>query len=167
MATQRSSLILISKKPMETLQIGRVLGAGLKRGDCVALKGELGAGKTCLTQGIASGLGVPDGYVVSSPTFTLINEYPGKEIALFHLDIYRLNGPADLEEIGYREYLTKGGVVVIEWAEKVLGSIPKEALWVTLSYIDENVRKIEISDTTDRVCYWKQIFTPIFAGCHR
>jgi tRNA threonylcarbamoyladenosine biosynthesis protein TsaE len=167
MATQRSSLVLISKNPMETLQIGRVLGEGLKGGDCVALKGELGAGKTCLTQGIASGLGVPDDYVVTSPTFTLVNEYPGKEIALFHLDIYRLTGSADLEEIGYREYLTKGGVVVVEWAEKILDSIPEGALWVTFSYVDENVRKIEISDTADRVCCWRPIFMPILQRCHK
>ncbi|HBB18429.1 MAG: tRNA (adenosine(37)-N6)-threonylcarbamoyltransferase complex ATPase subunit type 1 TsaE [Syntrophus sp. RIFOXYC2_FULL_54_9] len=160
MAAQRTSLVLISKSPMETLQIGRRLGAGLKGGECVALAGELGAGKTCLTQGIANGLGVPDGYVVASPTFTLINEYPGKETALFHLDIYRLTGPGDLEEIGYREYLTRGGVVVVEWADKISDSIPEEAMWVTFSYLDENVRKIEISDAADRIYSWKQIFTP-------
>lgn len=164
MDTQRSSLVLISKSPIETLRIGRVLGAGLKGGDCVALTGELGAGKTCLTQGIANGLGVPEGYVVTSPTFTLINEYPGKGTALFHLDIYRLNGSEDLEEIGYREYLTKEGVVVVEWAEKISDSIPEAALWVTFSYLDENVRKIEMSDTADKICSWKQIFAPILTA---
>lgn len=81
------SFVLISKSPSETFRIGRILGEGLKRGDCVALSGELGAGKTCLTQGIAKGMGVPDGYAVTSPTFTLINEYPGKDAALYHLDI--------------------------------------------------------------------------------
>lgn len=160
MAAQRSSLVLISKSPMETLRIGRLLGAGLKGGDCVALTGELGAGKTCLTQGIANGLGVPGCYVVASPTFTLINEYPGKETALYHLDFYRLTGFEDLEEIGYQEYLTRGGVVVVEWAEKILDSIPEEALWVTFSYLDENMRKIEISNGTDRIHSWKQTFTP-------
>jgi tRNA threonylcarbamoyladenosine biosynthesis protein TsaE len=165
MDTQRSSLVLISKSPLETLQIGRSLGAGLKGGDCVALKGELGAGKTCLTQGIAKGLGVPDGYAVTSPTFTLINEYPGKETTLFHLDIYRLTGSEDLEQIGYEEYLTRGGVLVVEWAEKIPDSIPEEALWVTFSYLDENVRKIEMSDTAERICCWKAIFTPIFTEC--
>ena len=160
MAAQRSSLVVISKSPLETFRIGRVLGAGLKGGDCVALTGELGAGKTCLTQGIAHGLGVPDCYVVASPTFTLINEYPGKETALYHLDVYRLTGSEDLEEIGYQEYLTSGGVVVVEWAEKISDSIPEEALRVALSYLDENVRKIEISDGADRICSWKQTFTP-------
>lgn len=160
MATQRSSLVLISKSPMETLRIGRLLGAGLKGGDCVALTGELGAGKTCLTQGIANGLGVPDCYVVASPTFTLINEYPGKETELYHLDFYRLTGSEDLEEIGYREYLARGGVVVVEWAEKISDSIPEEALRIVLSHLDDTVRRIEISDGADRMCSWKQTFTP-------
>lgn len=162
MAVQRSSLVLISKDPTETLQIGRCLGANLRAGDCVALKGELGAGKTCLTQGIAHGLGVPEDYVVASPTFTLINEYPGKETALFHLDIYRLSGSEDLDEIGYWEYLEGGGVVVVEWAEKICDAIPEEALWVTFSYLDENTRKIEISDAADRMNAWTHIFEPIF-----
>jgi tRNA threonylcarbamoyladenosine biosynthesis protein TsaE len=164
MAAQKSSLILTTKNPMETQRIGRCLGAGLKGGDCVALTGELGSGKTCLTQGIASGLGVPDDYVVASPTFTLINEYPGKEFSLFHLDTYRLSGPADLEGIGYREYLARGGVVVIEWAEKIRNAIPDHAMWIACSYLDENVRKIEMSGTADRICLWKQIFTPILAA---
>ena len=160
MAAQRSSLVLISKSPMETLRIGRFLGSALRGGDCVALTGELGAGKTCLTQGIAGGLGVPDCYVVASPTFTLINEYPGKETALYHLDLYRLAGSGDLEEIGYQEYLARGGVVVVEWAEKIPDAIPEEALCVTLSYVGENVRRIEISGEAERICSWKRTFTP-------
>ncbi|TSA44225.1 MAG: tRNA (adenosine(37)-N6)-threonylcarbamoyltransferase complex ATPase subunit type 1 TsaE [Deltaproteobacteria bacterium] len=157
-------MVLISKSPTETLRIGMVLGAGLKGGDCVALTGELGAGKTCLTQGIANGLGVPDCYVVASPTFTLINEYPGKETALYHLDVYRLTGSGDLEEIGYQEYLTRGGVVVVEWAEKISDSIPEDALCVIFSYLEENMRKIEISGGADRICSWKQAFTTNFTG---
>jgi tRNA threonylcarbamoyladenosine biosynthesis protein TsaE len=158
MAAQRSSLVLISRSPMETLRIGRFIGAGLKGGDCVALTGELGAGKTCLTQGIASGLGVPDSYVVASPTFTLINEYPGKETALYHLDVYRLTGSKDLEDIGYQEYLMGGGVIIVEWAEKVSDAIPEEALCITFTYMGENVRRIEISGGADRIYSWKQTF---------
>jgi len=160
MAGQRASLVLISNSPTETFCIGKILGENLTGGDCVALTGELGAGKTCLTQGIAAGLGVPDCYVVVSPTFTLINEYPGTDVSLYHLDVYRLTGSEDLEEIGYHEYLTRGGVVVVEWAEKVPDAIPEEALCVTFSYLDENVRKIEISGGADRICSWKQTFTP-------
>ncbi|MBA4421561.1 MAG: tRNA (adenosine(37)-N6)-threonylcarbamoyltransferase complex ATPase subunit type 1 TsaE [Syntrophus sp. (in: bacteria)] len=158
MAGQRASLVLISNSPTETFCIGKFLGEGLTRGDCVALTGELGAGKTCLTQGIATGLGVPDRYVVASPTFTLINEYPGKDTSLYHLDVYRLSGSADLEEIGYQEYLMNDGVMVIEWAEKVSDAIPDEALRVELSYVDETVRRIEISGCPDRIYSWERTF---------
>jgi tRNA threonylcarbamoyladenosine biosynthesis protein TsaE len=153
-------LVLISKSPAETLRIGSFLGSALRGGDCVALTGELGAGKTCLSQGIASGLGVPDCYLVASPTFTLINEYPGKETALYHLDFYRLAGSEDLEEIGYQEYLTRGGVVVVEWAEKIPEAIPEKAICITLSYAGEHARKIEISGETDRICSWKRTLAP-------
>jgi tRNA threonylcarbamoyladenosine biosynthesis protein TsaE len=156
MAGQRASLILISKSPTETFSIGRILGEGLTGGDCVALMGELGAGKTCLTQGIAFGLGVPDGYVVTSPTFTLINEYPGRESTLYHMDVYRLRGSEDLEEMGFQEYLMSDGVMVIEWAEKVSEVIPDEALRVELSYMDETVRRIEISGGRERICSWER-----------
>ena len=158
MAGQRASLILISKSPTETFSIGRLLGEGLTGGDCVALTGELGAGKTCLTQGIAAGLGVPDGYVVTSPTFTLINEYPGGDTTLYHLDVYRLSGSADLEEMGFQEYLMSDGVMVIEWAEKVSDAIPDEALRVELSYMDEMVRRIEISGCPERIGSWERTF---------
>lgn len=158
MAGQRASLVLISNSPTETFCIGRFLGEGLTRGDCVALTGELGAGKTCLTQGIAAGLGVPDSYVVASPTFTLINEYPGKDTFLYHLDVYRLGGSADLEETGYQEYLMSDGVMVIEWAEKVSDAIPDEALRVELSYVDETVRRIEISGCPEWICSWERTF---------
>lgn len=158
MSRQQASLVLISNSPTETFCIGRSLGEGLTGGDCVALTGELGAGKTCLTQGIAAGLGVPDSYVVASPTFTLVNEYPGRETSLYHLDVYRLRGSADLEEIGYQEYLMSDGVMVIEWAEKVSDAIPDDALNVELSYVDETVRRIEISGCPDRIRSWERTF---------
>jgi tRNA threonylcarbamoyladenosine biosynthesis protein TsaE len=156
MAGQQASLVLISKSPTETFYIGKMLGEGLTGGDCVALTGELGAGKTCLTQGIAAGLGVPDCYVVTSPTFTLINEYPGKKMSLYHFDVYRLKGSKDLDEMGYQEYLTSDGVMVIEWAEKISDVIPDEALHVELSYMDEYVRRIKISGCPDRIHSWER-----------
>lgn len=110
----------------------------------MALTGELGAGKTCLTQGIAKGLEISEGYYVTSPTFTLINEYPGR-IPLYHMDVYRLSGSRDLEDMGYEEYFYGDGVVVIEWAEKVDDIIPAEALLINLEHIDNNKRKIRIS----------------------
>jgi tRNA threonylcarbamoyladenosine biosynthesis protein TsaE len=146
-----SVIVLLSKSPEETFRIGRILADGLKVGDVVALTGELGSGKTCLTQGIASGLGVQEGYAVTSPTFTLINEYPGRQMALYHLDVYRLTGCADLPEMGYDEYLSGRGVMVIEWAEKIREAVPVGALFVVMTYLEEYIRKIEISGCPDRI----------------
>ncbi len=136
--------------------MGRILGQGLRGGEVVALTGELGAGKTCLTQGIADGLGVPASFAVTSPTFTLINEYPGREASLYHLDVDRLNGPEDLEETGYEEYLLGGGVLVIEWAEKLGDAVPDEALFIRISWLDENLRNIEISGRPERIRLWRR-----------
>jgi tRNA threonylcarbamoyladenosine biosynthesis protein TsaE len=153
---ERSVIVLLSKSPQETFRIGRTLAEGLEAGDVVALTGELGSGKTCLTQGIASGLGVPESYAVTSPTFTLINEYPGRQLVLYHLDVYRLTGCADLAEMGYDEYLFGGGVMVIEWAEKVLEAIPANALFVVMTYLDEHVRRMELSGRRDRIGFWEK-----------
>jgi tRNA threonylcarbamoyladenosine biosynthesis protein TsaE len=160
---ERSSVVLISKSPAETFRIGRILGEGLKAGDVVALTGELGSGKTCLTQGIACGLGVPENYAVTSPTFTLINEYPGREAALFHVDLYRLQGAADLADTGYEEYLSGGGVMVIEWADKIRETVPDEAVCVALTYMEEDVRKMELSGCRDRIGRWERILKE--GGC--
>jgi len=147
----RASLVLKSQGPEETLEICRVLGGDLRGGDVVALIGELGSGKTCLTQGIASGLGVPESYRVASPTFTLINEYPGREFVLYHLDVYRLAGCDDLDDFGYSECMSGGGVMVIEWADKVREAVPPDALFVVMTYMDESIRRIELSGRRDRI----------------
>ncbi|MDI6775938.1 MAG: tRNA (adenosine(37)-N6)-threonylcarbamoyltransferase complex ATPase subunit type 1 TsaE [Syntrophales bacterium] len=141
---------LISEDPQETFSLGKVLGENLHAGDVVALVGELGAGKTCLTQGIARGLGVPECYQITSPTFTLINEYPGRFV-LYHLDMYRLSGVGDLEELGYEEYFGGDGVLVIEWAEKISAILPDETLFVSLTYLDENKREIDIYGGVNRI----------------
>jgi tRNA threonylcarbamoyladenosine biosynthesis protein TsaE len=110
----------------------------------VALEGALGSGKTCLTQGIAQGLGVPPAYAVTSPTFTLINEYPGR-VVLYHPDVYRLNGSRDLEDMGCEEYLFGDGVAVIEWAEKEREALQEETLWVEMTWLDETKRLLVYS----------------------
>jgi tRNA threonylcarbamoyladenosine biosynthesis protein TsaE len=160
---ERSSVVLISKSPAETVRFGRILGEGLQAGDVVALTGELGSGKTCLTQGIAGGLGVPENYVITSPTFTLINEYPGREAALIHVDLYRLQGAADLADTGFEEYLSGGGVMVIEWAERIPEAVPDGAVCVALTYVEENVRKLELSGCRDRIGGWERILKE--GGC--
>jgi len=143
-------LKLISDSREQTLEMGRLIGAILERGDIVALIGELGSGKTCLTQGMAKGLGVEENVPVVSPTFTLINEYPGK-IPLIHLDVYRLSGPRDLEDMGYEEYFEGGGVIVIEWAEKIRDILPAKTLFISMRYIDENTREMILEGPGEKI----------------
>ena len=141
---------LISDSREQTLEVGRLIGAILERGDIVALIGELGSGKTCLTQGMAKGLGVEENVPVVSPTFTLINEYPGK-IPLIHLDVYRLSGPRDLEDMGYEEYFEGGGIIVIEWAEKIRDILPAKTLFISMRYIDENTREMILEGPGEKI----------------
>ncbi len=143
-------LKLISDSRERTLEAGRRIGGILTRGDVVALSGELGSGKTCLTQGIAKGLGVAENVPVVSPTFTLINEYPGRT-PLFHLDVYRLSGSRDLEDMGYEEYFYGSGIIVIEWAEKIRDILPANTLHVNLRYIDENTREMTLEGPGDKI----------------
>lgn len=96
--------------------MGRRLGQQLQPGAVVAYYGDLGAGKTAFTRGLARGLGIEE--AVTSPTYTIVNEYPGK-IPLFHFDMYRLSSSEDLFDIGWEDYLTRGGVIAVEWSERV------------------------------------------------
>jgi tRNA threonylcarbamoyladenosine biosynthesis protein TsaE len=141
---------MISGDPTKTFHIGRILGEALTAGDIVALTGELGAGKTCLTQGIARGLGVPEVYQITSPTFTLVNEYPGR-LNLIHLDVYRLSSSRDLQDLGYEEFFFGKGVTVIEWAEKIQDIIPEKSLSVTMAYLDQNQRSIDMKGPPDQI----------------
>lgn len=132
---------LSSTSPEETIQIGMRLAARLVPGDFVALVGQLGAGKTQLTKGLAVGLGVADKKIVSSPTFVLVNEYAGRG-AVFHIDAYRLAGSGEFEALGVDEMSTAGGVVVVEWADRVVEALPPAALWVDLSVTGETSRRL-------------------------
>ena len=143
-------LKMISGDPTKTFYIGRILGEALTAGDIVALTGELGAGKTCFTQGIARGLGVPEVYQITSPTFTLVNEYPGR-LNLIHLDVYRLSSSRDLQDLGYEEFFFGKGVTVIEWAEKIQDIIPEKSLSVTMAYLDQNQRSIDMKGQPDQI----------------
>jgi len=141
---------LLSRRTEDTIEIGAVIGRTLQKGQVIALIGDLGSGKTCITQGIARGLDVPDSYYVTSPTFTLINEYPGR-ITLYHLDVYRLSGSQDLDDMGYEEYFYGDGVIVIEWAEKILDVLPMGSMIIYMKYIDEYRREIIISGAAKSV----------------
>ena len=137
-----ATLVLGSEQ--ETRRLGRMLGEALPRGAVVALMGELGAGKTCLAQGLALGLGVGEEVVVASPTFTLANEYQGR-VPFYHLDVYRLDGEA-FAESGLDEYFIKGGgVTAVEWAEKIEALLPAERLEVRLSLLPDGGRRAELT----------------------
>jgi tRNA threonylcarbamoyladenosine biosynthesis protein TsaE len=150
MSEDNSHVTLISGNPEETFLIGMTIGENLDVSDVVALVGELGTGKTCLTQGIAQGIGVPEGNRITSPSFTLINEYQGRMI-LYHFDLYRLTGIRDIEDMGYEDYLFGEGVSVIEWADKIKDFLPDQTLFISFKYLDENKRKILISGDKRKV----------------
>lgn len=132
---------IICKSPAETFNLGASLGRILTSGDVVTLNGELGAGKTCLTKGIAVGLGITDADSVTSPSFTIINEYQGR-LPLFHMDFYRLENPAAWPDLGLEEYLYGPGVTVIEWPERIAGILPPEHLEICLLFVAENEREM-------------------------
>ena len=121
----------------ETEALGERLAPCLAPGDILALHGELGAGKTCLVRGIARGLGIEEGNV-ASPSFTLINEYPGR-VPLVHLDGYRLDSAEAFEELGVDDYFEGEGILVIEWAEEV-PDLPAERMDIAIQWVDENRR---------------------------
>jgi len=131
---------IISHSPQETFELGRQFAAGLKRGAVLALAGDLGAGKTQFSKGLAAGLGVEA--EVTSPTFTLIHEYPGGRLSLFHIDLYRLEDEDEVLGIGLDEYLDGDGVTVIEWADKFAELMPKGASWIRFRVLEGEEREI-------------------------
>lgn len=131
---------IITSSPAMTSEVGRMLGSLLEPGDLLCLYGDLGAGKTHLSYGIALGLEVKDQYI-TSPTFAFVNEYEGR-IPFYHIDLYRLTDPSELEGIGLEEYIDSDGATVIEWAERAEDELPEECLSVYLSHLAEDSREI-------------------------
>lgn len=144
----------ITDSPEQTLSLGRRLSAALVSGDIVCLYGDLGSGKTCLVQGICQGLGCEDPAV--SPSFTLVNEYPGR-LPVYHFDFYRLQSPEELEQIGFEEYLSFGGVSLIEWAERIAARLPEERLDIHLRRISEQQRSFTLRPQGQR---WRKLLVP-------
>lgn len=132
-------LKFISHSPEQTRRLGSRLGELAQAGDVFLLIGNLGSGKTCLTQGIAWGLGVKE--YAFSPSFVLVREYHGR-LTLYHIDFYRLDRIEEIVDLGLDEYLYGNGVCVIEWAEKGMAALPQENLTIELSYISETERSI-------------------------
>lgn len=138
-----------TRSPEETRELGTKIGTVCRAGDIIALDGDLGAGKTCLIQGLAIGLGVSEESYVRSPTFTILNVHNGR-VPLYHFDLYRLSDLDELEEIGYREYFHGDGVSAVEWASNVEEAVPPECLRIAIKRIGEDEREIEITATGER-----------------
>jgi tRNA threonylcarbamoyladenosine biosynthesis protein TsaE len=130
----------ISHSPAETFTLGQCVAATVRAGEVLALCGDLGAGKTQFVKGLAAGLGIAA--EVTSPTFTLLHEYPGGRLPVFHFDLYRLESEDELLRIGFDDYLEAGGVLAIEWAEKFPALLPAATRWLDFRVEGEG-RRIE------------------------
>lgn len=135
--------------PEETTDFGRRLGGMLYPGAVVALIGTLGAGKTHLVRAVAEGLGVRDSRVVSSPTFVLIQEYPGR-VPIYHFDAYRLRSLDEFFDLGAHEYFESDGVCLVEWADRVTGALPNEHLAIRFEVTGERTRRLHITAVGER-----------------
>ena len=131
----------ITNSPEETEALGAALAERLSPGTVIAYRGDLGAGKTAFTRGLARGLGVKES--VTSPTYTIVNEYLGGKMPLFHFDMYRLGSADELFDIGWEDYLERGGVCAVEWSENVEDAMERPIV-ITISRLDEDTRKIVI-----------------------
>ena len=121
----------LSNSEAETEALGEALAGRLTAGDVIAFSGDLGAGKTAFTRGLARGLGVTER--VTSPTFTIVNEYLGGRLPLFHFDLYRLGSAEELFDIGWEDYLDRGGVCAVEWSEQVADAMPEDTIYVSIA----------------------------------
>ena len=134
-------MIYLTNSPEQTEEVGAALSKVLSPGTGIAYRGDLGAGKTAFTRGLARGLGVTD--PVTSPTYTIVNEYLGGRMPLFHFDMYRLHSADDLWDIGWVDYLARGGICAVEWSENVADAM-EDAITVTIEKLGEDSRRITI-----------------------
>ena len=134
-------MIFLTNSPAETEALGAALAKRLATGTVIAYTGDLGAGKTAFTRGLARGLGY--GEPVTSPTYTIVNEYLGGRLPLFHFDMYRLGSAEDLWDIGWEDYLDRGGVCAVEWSENVTDAM-ENAIWVRIEKLGDECRRITI-----------------------
>ena len=152
----------ISISPEETHAIGRIVGERAAAGDVVLLTGELGTGKTCLTQGILHGLGSDD--LARSPTFVLISEHRGR-MPLYHMDLYRVGSVEQTEELGIEEYLEGNGLTVVEWADNVPGIFPDDSLRIHIDLVSECARHLSFIAATDRFAGMLEAITQMTGSC--
>jgi tRNA threonylcarbamoyladenosine biosynthesis protein TsaE len=140
--SDKRHLSFLSESPEDTLAIARALGEALRPGDVVALTGDLGAGKTLFCKGVGEALGIPPDRILS-PTFTIVTEHEGP-VPLTHIDVYRLSGAREADEIGMREILSGDAVCLVEWAEKIGELLPKDCIRVKFTISDGDRREISV-----------------------
>lgn len=139
--------VIITKSEKETYDLGFNMAKTQKEGSVICLRGDLGAGKTVFSKGLCEGLGVLE--CISSPTFTIVNEYEGEKYPVFHFDMYRIEDEDELIEIGYDEYLMRGGVCIIEWPQNIQNSLPKVRTEILIERdlsMGDDVRKITVRE---------------------
>ena len=134
-------MIFETFSPAETEKLGACLAEKLTAGTILAYRGDLGAGKTAFTRGLAKGLGCKE--LVTSPTYTIVNEYLGGRLPLFHFDMYRLGSSDDLWDIGWEDYLDRNGICAVEWSENVDDAM-EDAIYITIEKLGEDARRITI-----------------------
>lgn len=134
-------MIIKTFSPEETIEIGKKIGKLLKLGDFIAYSGDLGAGKTTLTRGILQGLGQAD--EVTSPTFSIVNEYDS-DIPVYHFDMYRIENADELEFTGFYDYPLEESIFIVEWSENISSAIPENAIEISMKYLGDTEREIEI-----------------------
>lgn len=139
-------MTFLTNSPRETEAVGEALAKILQPGAVIAYRGDLGAGKTAFTRGLARGLGYDE--PVTSPTYTIVNEYLGGRLPLFHFDMYRLRSSEDLWDIGWEDYLDRGGVCAVEWSENVADAL-EEPILITIEKLGEDARRITIEGGED------------------
>ncbi|KAA0895391.1 tRNA (adenosine(37)-N6)-threonylcarbamoyltransferase complex ATPase subunit type 1 TsaE [Oryzomonas rubra] len=132
-----------TNSPGETEELGRQVGALLEQGAFLALRGELGGGKTCFTRGVVQAAAPESAHLVASPTFAIMNQYPGR-VPIYHFDFYRMAGEADIDDLGFTEYLQGEGVCIVEWSERLKDLLPADHLCITFRYDGDDRRRITL-----------------------
>lgn len=155
------SLEIISNSPAQTKRLGMQLGMLAKPGDVILLVGTLGAGKTCLTQGIARGLGISE--YTPSPSFVLVREYQSK-LPLYHIDLYRLDLIEAIAQLGLDDYLYGNGICVVEWADKGLSVLPEEHLLIEIQFISSTERRLIFTPKSAR---YREMLSKLEASSQR
>ncbi len=143
-------MVIETYSEKETKALGQKIGENAKPNDVICIIGDLGVGKTIISKGIAEGLGIREN--ITSPTFTIVNEYETGRLGLYHFDTYRISDEDEMYEIGFDEYINKGGICVIEWADTIRNLIPEHATWIQIEKdlsMGEDYRKIDIDRTIE------------------